>query len=66
VGVSPMIYISRWRMAKAYQLLKNSNLSIEGIADGIGFSNTRTLSHAFKEYYGETPSQFRKKLERSI
>jgi hypothetical protein len=23
IGVSPMVYISRWRMAKAYQLLKN-------------------------------------------
>ncbi|TWX53052.1 AraC family transcriptional regulator [Colwellia hornerae] len=66
IGVSPMVYISRWRMAKAYQLLKHSNLSLEGIADGIGFSDARTLSHAFKEYYGDTPSKFRKKLERSI
>jgi AraC-like DNA-binding protein len=66
IGVSPMVYIGRWRMAKAYQLLKYSNLSIEGIADGIGFSDARTLSHAFKDHYGDTPSQFRKKLEKPI
>jgi AraC-like DNA-binding protein len=66
IGVSPMVYISRWRMAKAYQLLKHSNLSLEGIADAIGFSDARTLSHAFKENYSDTPSQFRKKLEKLI
>ncbi|AAZ28339.1 MULTISPECIES: AraC family transcriptional regulator [Colwellia] len=66
IGVSPMVYISRWRMAKAYQLLKHSNLSLEGIADVIGFSDARTLSHAFKDHYGDTPSQFRKKLEKLI
>lgn len=66
IGVSPMVYIGRWRMAKAYQLLKYSNLSLEGIADGTGFSDARTLSHAFKDHYGDTPSQFRKKLEKTI
>jgi AraC-like DNA-binding protein len=65
VGVPPMSYISSWRMAKAYQLLKHSNLSHEDIADVIGFSNARTLSHAFKDHYGDTPSQFRKKLKNS-
>ena len=66
IGVSPMVYISRWRMAKAYQLLKHSNLSLEGIADVIGFSDARTLSHAFKDHYGNTPCQFRKELEQQI
>jgi AraC-like DNA-binding protein len=66
IGVSPMVYISRWRMAKAYQLLKYSNLSFESVADVIGFSDARTLSHAFKEHYGDTPSQFRKKLVKPI
>ncbi len=66
IGVSPMAYISRWRMAKAYQLLKYSNLSLEDIAEVIGFSDARTLRHAFKEQYGETPSQFRNKLRVQI
>jgi AraC-like DNA-binding protein len=66
IGASPMVYIRRWRMAKAYQLLKYSNLSLEGIAEIIGFSDARTLSHAFKDHYGDTPSQFRKTLEKPI
>ena len=63
IGVSPMVYVSRWRMVKAHQLLKNSNLSLEGIAQTIGFSDARTFSHSYKVHYGDTPSQFRKKLE---
>ena len=63
VGISPMAYISRWRMAKAYQLLKHSNLSLEKIADVTGFSEARTLRQSGKEQYDYTPSQLRKKLE---
>jgi len=52
IGVSLMVYISRWRMVIGYQLLKNSNLSLKGIADVIGFSDARILSHVFKDHYG--------------
>ena len=66
IGVWPMVYISRWRMAKAYQWLKHSTLALEAIAEVIEFCDARTLSHAFKDHYGDTPSQFRKKLARQI
>ena len=61
VGISPMAYISHWRMAKAYQLLKYSNLSLEGIADVVGFSDARTFRNAFQKHYGYTPSHLRRK-----
>ncbi|MBL4941272.1 MAG: AraC family transcriptional regulator [Colwellia sp.] len=66
IGISPMAYVSRWRMAKAYQLLKYSNSSLEDIADVIGFADARTLRHAFRDHYGDTPSQFRKKTRLKI
>lgn len=61
VGISPMAYVSHWRMAKAYQLLKYSNLSLEDIADAIGFSDARSLRNAFQNHYGYTPKTLRNK-----
>lgn len=63
LGISPMTYISNWRLAKAYQLLRHSSLSLEGIADAIGFSDARTFRNAFKRHYGYTPSTLRKRSD---
>ena len=60
VGMTPMVYVNRWRMAKAYQLLKYSNLSFEDIAEMIGFSDARTFRSAFKKQFELTPSEVRK------
>jgi AraC-like DNA-binding protein len=60
LGVSPMTYLSRWRMAKAYQLLKRSSQSLDAIAEVTGFADARTLRTAFQRHYGFTPSALRK------
>jgi AraC-like DNA-binding protein len=60
LGVSPMTYLSRWRMAKAYQLLKHTGQSLDSIADETGFADARTLRTAFQRHYGFTPSELRK------
>lgn len=60
LGVSPMSYISHWRMAKAYKMLKYSNLSLDSIAEQIGFSDARTFRKAFQRHYDFTPSALRK------
>jgi AraC-like DNA-binding protein len=59
IGIAPMVYVSRWRMAKAYQLLKYSNLSLEDIAERVGFSDARTFRTAFKKQFDLTPSVVR-------
>jgi AraC-like DNA-binding protein len=59
VGIAPMAYIRNWRMAKAYQLLKYSNLSLTGIADAIGFSDVGSFRNGFQAHYGYTPSKLR-------
>lgn len=63
LNISPMAYLGQWRMAKAYHLLKHSNLSLEEIADAIGFSDARTLSRAFQKHYGATPSALRRRQQ---
>lgn len=61
VGVSPMTYLLNWRMTKAYHLLKQSNSTVEQIAEEVGFSTARTLAKAFQRQYGMTPSELRRK-----
>lgn len=60
LNLSPMAYLSRWRIAKAYQLIKNSSHSLDYIAESIGYTDARTLRTAFKRHYGFTPSALRK------
>jgi AraC-like DNA-binding protein len=62
LGVSPMIYLNHWRMAKAYQLVKYSNLTFDDIAERVGFSDARTLRIAFQRHYDCTPSEIRKNV----
>ncbi|MFT7289427.1 MAG: AraC-like DNA-binding protein [Halieaceae bacterium] len=59
LDISPITYLNRWRIAKAYQLVKYSSQSLDGVADSIGFSDARTLRIAFQRQYGITPSELR-------
>ena len=61
VGVTPMTYLLNWRMTKAYHLVKQSNSTLEQIADEVGFSTARTLTKAFHRHYDLTPSELRRK-----
>jgi AraC-like DNA-binding protein len=60
LGVSPMTYLGRWRVSKAFQLVKYSSLSLDSIANSTGFSDARTLRTAFARHFGFTPSALRK------
>jgi AraC-like DNA-binding protein len=60
LDASPIAYLSHWRLTKAYQLVKHSNLTFDAIADKIGLSDARTLRTAFQRRYGITPNELRK------
>jgi AraC-like DNA-binding protein len=60
LATSPMTYLNHWRIAKAYNLIKYSSLSLDVIAENIGFADARTLRRAFSRHYGLTPSALRK------
>ncbi|MEH6586181.1 MAG: AraC family transcriptional regulator [Halioglobus sp.] len=61
LDMSPIMYLNRWRIAKAYQLVKYSSRSLDRIAGSIGFSDARTMRTAFQRQYGITPSELRRK-----
>jgi transcriptional regulator GlxA family with amidase domain len=64
LDISPITYLNRWRIAKAYQFVKYSSQSLDQIADSIGFSNARTMRTAFQRQYGITPSELRRTASR--
>jgi AraC-like DNA-binding protein len=65
LGVSPMVYVTRWRMTKAYQQLKYTNLPLNDSAESIGFSDARTFSSAFQRNFGYTATALRRKVSES-
>lgn len=48
------------RLQRAKNLLKNSTLSIEVIADMLGFAETSSFSRSFKRLSGQSPVAFRR------
>ncbi|MDQ6422804.1 helix-turn-helix domain-containing protein [Paenibacillus sp. LHD-117] len=56
---SPAKYIEKLRIAKAKELLRDSNLSIAEISAVVGYRDPFYFSKVFKKTSGATPSDFR-------
>ena len=54
-------YINKFRMEKAITLITSTALSFTEIAEKVGFTTSRYFSTAFKQYTGETPTQYKEK-----
>ena len=54
-------YINKFRMEKAITLMTGTELSFTEIAEKVGFTTSRYFSTAFKQYTGETPTQYKEK-----
>lgn len=63
-GCAVYEYIQRARMEKARELLKDPRLSLQGIAEHLGFSNANYFSKAFRRYYHCSPSEYREQQGR--
>lgn len=56
---SPIAFIARLRIETAAQLLRYSSLLVEEIAFNVGYESPASLSKAFKNQYGITPTEYR-------
>lgn len=54
-------YFIQLRMEKSCELLKTTNMKIYEIADQVGYRHLPYFSKQFKEMYGMTPLEFRRK-----
>lgn len=60
VGKTPQEFLISYRMMKATELLKLTDLSIADIGNAVGYSNQLHFSRAFKNTYGISPRNWRK------
>lgn len=51
-------FIRNIRLQQAANLLATKNINISEVAYAVGFTNLATFSNSFKEFYGETPTNF--------
>jgi AraC-like DNA-binding protein len=59
-GVSPYEYLINYRINKAKELLKNSELLIREISDTVGFFDYNNFIREFKKIVGITPLKYKK------
>jgi len=60
VGEPPLEYVSRWRMTKAAELLRESKLSVLDVAEQAGYRSEAAFNRAFKRYEGTAPARYRR------
>lgn len=65
IGVPPLQYLLRYRIAKAKEMIGNTKLTIKQIAFETGFTDPYYFSRLFKQYENVSPSSFRKKIYHS-
>ncbi|KRE57973.1 response regulator transcription factor [Paenibacillus sp. Soil750] len=62
VGVTFSDYVTRLRLSRAADLLKESELKLTDIATLVGYSSSSYFSTAFKKFYGKGPKEYREEL----
>jgi AraC-like DNA-binding protein/mannose-6-phosphate isomerase-like protein (cupin superfamily) len=60
MGVSPMRYRNIVRVDKAKLLLADQALSVDAVADRVGFEDPKYFARVFRDLAGMSPSAFRK------
>lgn len=61
VGMSPMEFVTYWRLSLAYQWLADGKETTLGAALACGYDNESSFSKAFKRVMGESPGAVRNK-----
>lgn len=59
IQLSPMDYVSSYRVSVAKKLLASTKLSLEKIAIDCGFSDHKTFERAFVQFEKMTPAEYR-------
>lgn len=60
-GLSPIAYRNRLRLRYAKGMLEKTDMPIAEIAENVGFAGQQYFCEAFKEGFGLSPSEYRKK-----
>jgi DNA-binding response OmpR family regulator len=64
-GTTVYAWLRERRISQAAEWLESSEMSMQSIADELGFSTSGNFSTAFKDRFGVTPSDYRRTLLKS-
>lgn len=59
MGMTPMRYVTSWKVARAKQLLQDRQLSVAKVAEMLGYSSEAAFRKLFKRVEGMGPGQAR-------
>lgn len=62
LGISPMEYLTKYRMDRACELLKIDGLTVGDVSRSVGYDDQLQFSKVFKKIRGLSPREFRKQL----
>jgi len=62
VGISPIQYLTNWRIDLSKQLLSSTDLSIFEISNSVGYESEASFGRVFKKIEKMPPGQYRKSL----
>lgn len=60
VGMAPMQYLVRWRMALAARLLREPHSTLVRVCEAVGYTSESAFHRAFKREHGVAPGQWRR------
>jgi AraC-like DNA-binding protein len=63
IGVTPMKYLTNWRMQLAASKLRDARLTIAQIAFDVGYESEAAFSRAFRREMGEPPATWRRRMQ---
>lgn len=65
VGLPPMEYLLRWRMALAKDLLHRDELGVAAVAERVGYGSASAFSTAFTRCVGQPPGRYAREAAHS-
>ncbi len=60
IGMSPLAYLSEWRLQKALSLLDNGGCTVQQAAARSGYQSAAAFSRAFSAKFGAAPTAYRR------
>jgi AraC-like DNA-binding protein len=60
LGESPLEYLTRWRMHRAAQLLRESDMKVAKVASLVGYESDGAFNKTFKRTIGMAPGAYRR------
>lgn len=59
MGINLVNYLNEFRIEKAKKLLSETSLSINEVAQNVGYNTPNSFSRIFKQYVGKSPREYR-------